>query len=34
MTSAAGDTLAYDGENRLASVNSVQFVYGPDVSIR
>jgi len=30
MTSAAGDTLAYDGENRLASVNSVQFVYGPD----
>jgi RHS repeat-associated protein len=30
MTSAAGDTLTYDGENRLASVNSVQFVYGPD----
>jgi RHS repeat-associated protein len=30
MTSAAGDTLTYDGENRLVSVNSVQFVYGPD----
>ncbi|QEX16439.1 hypothetical protein FRZ44_17320 [Hypericibacter terrae] len=30
MTTAAGDTLAYDGENRLVSVNGVQFVYGPD----
>ncbi|WP_151176800.1 RHS repeat-associated core domain-containing protein [Hypericibacter terrae] len=30
MTTAPGDTLAYDGENRLVSVNSVQFVYGPD----
>ncbi len=30
MTSAAGDTLAYDGENRLTSVNAVQFVYGAD----
>lgn len=30
MTSAPGDTLTYDGENRLASVNSVQFRYGPD----
>jgi hypothetical protein len=30
MTTAAGDTLTYDGENRLASVNSVQLVYGPD----
>jgi len=32
MTSAGGDTMTYDGENRLASVNgaSAQFVYGPD----
>jgi hypothetical protein len=30
MVSAPGDTLTYDGENRLASVNSVQFRYGPD----
>ncbi|MGH6942297.1 RHS repeat-associated core domain-containing protein [Hypericibacter sp.] len=30
MTTAPGDTLTYDGENRLISVNSVQFVYGPD----
>jgi RHS repeat-associated protein len=30
MTSAAGDALAYDGENRLTSVNAVAFVYGPD----
>ena len=30
MTSAAGDTLTYDGENRLASDNGVQFVYGAD----
>jgi RHS repeat-associated protein len=32
MTGLAGDVLAYDGENRLKSVNgtAVQFVYGPD----
>jgi RHS repeat-associated protein len=30
MISAAGDTLGYDGENRLVSVNAAQFVYGPD----
>jgi hypothetical protein len=30
MTTAAGDTLTYDGSNRLASVNAVSFVYGPD----
>ncbi|MFZ5791054.1 MAG: RHS repeat-associated core domain-containing protein [Pseudomonadota bacterium] len=30
MVSAAGDTIAYDGENRPVSVNTVAFVYGPD----
>jgi RHS repeat-associated protein len=30
MTSAAGDTIAYDGENRPVSVNAVTFAYGPD----
>src|SRR5258705_12759536 len=30
MTSAAGDTLIYDGGNRLASLNAFTFVYGPD----
>ncbi|MGH6882909.1 MAG: hypothetical protein ACREFM_18450, partial [Hypericibacter sp.] len=30
MTSAAGDTIAYDGENRPVSVNAVTFTYGPD----
>jgi RHS repeat-associated protein len=30
MTSAAGDTLSYDGDNRLASANTATFVYGPD----
>ena len=30
MTSAAGDTLVYDGENRPVSVNAVTFAYGPD----
>jgi len=30
MISAAGDTIAYDGENRPASVNAVTFAYGPD----
>ena len=32
MTFAAGDSMTYDGENRLASVNSIQFVYAPDGS--
>jgi len=30
MTSAAGDTITYDGENRPVSVNAVTFAYGPD----
>lgn len=30
MTSAPGDTLTWDGENRLVSVNAVSFLYGPD----
>src|SRR5262249_26061509 len=30
MTTAAGDTLTYDGDNRLGSVNAIAFVYGAD----
>jgi len=30
MTNQGADLLAYDGENRLASHGTVQFVYGPD----
>jgi hypothetical protein len=30
MLTAAGDVMAYDGDNRLKSVNGVTYVYGPD----